>query len=189
MPDLRLKQSLHRLGLKQVDLARLLGVSARTVSLWATGAAPVPGTVAAYLRVLRLAGAPGLAAELSRLRAQDNALCDGVYGLSFSRGDGQISGQGVAVLREGRIAGSDRGGGVFTGSYAFDPRTTRNAVKLTISAPPSGVLVNGITAGPGGTVFDVSALLDRPQPTSTVIVEAAGLPIEIELSYLGPLPN
>lgn len=189
MSELRLKTALQRLGMKQVELARLLGVSPRTVSLWATGRAPVPGTVEAYLRVLHMAGPAVVAAELSRLGEEDNALADGVYSLAFSRCDGEISGRGVAVLREGRIAGSDRGGGVFTGSYVFDPRTSRNAVKLQITAPPSGVFVNGVAAGPGGAAFDVSALLDRPQPVSTVIVEAAGRPIEIELSYLGPLPN
>ncbi|MEQ1710457.1 MAG: helix-turn-helix domain-containing protein, partial [Hyphomicrobium sp.] len=48
-----LKGILDQLGLKQTELARLLDVSSRTVSLWATGETALPGPVAAYLRVVR----------------------------------------------------------------------------------------------------------------------------------------
>ena len=44
--------SLHGLGLKQADYARLIEVSQKTVWTWAAGRAPVPGVVARHLEVL-----------------------------------------------------------------------------------------------------------------------------------------
>lgn len=48
-----LKQILDRQALRQADLARLLDVSPRTISLWATGETALPGPVADDLRVVR----------------------------------------------------------------------------------------------------------------------------------------
>ena len=83
MQNQSLKPVLERLGLKQTELACILDVSTRTVSLWATGAASLPGPVSAYLRVLQAAGPDVLAAELCRLPKRKKMLDEGVYGVSY----------------------------------------------------------------------------------------------------------
>lgn len=50
-----LLDSLKMLDWSQAELGRRLGVSANTVSLWATGQLGVPGYAAEYLRVVLLA--------------------------------------------------------------------------------------------------------------------------------------
>ena len=133
-----LKDVLERLGLRQAELAKLLDVSARTVSLWATGETPLPGPVAAYLRVLRSAGAEVLASELRRLEGRDKMFNEGIYGVSYKGENmGLLDGDsGLAVLRNGKILGSDRWGGVFMGRYEYDPVREHNRVHVRMQIRP-----------------------------------------------------
>ena len=186
-----LKDILDRLGLKQAELARLLDVSPRTVSLWATGNTTLPGPVAAYLRVLQAAGPEVLAAELRALTGRTKMLDEGLYGLVYRGEDGGLpdGGNALAVLRNGKIFGSDRDGGVFTGSYEFDPVNELNKVHVRMQIPPDGRLVTGYAAGPEGATLDIAGAFERAAPVASISVEAAGRPIEVQLTYLGPLPN
>lgn len=186
-----LKDALERLGLRQAELARLLDVSPRTVSVWATGDMPVPGPVAAYLGLLQMSGPAVVRAELKRLEGRSRMLDEGIYGLKYMvRHAGEPeSGDGLAVLRSGKILGSDRWGGVFAGSYEYDPVTKANLVHVRLEMPPEATLVTGFSSGPEGATIDVVASLDRAAPVSSAVVEVAGRPLEIELTYLGPLPN
>lgn len=191
MPDHGLRVALERLGLKQTELAELLSVSPRTVSIWATGAAALPGPVAAYLRVVQSLAPAQLSLELGRLDGRQRMLDEGIYSLNYRA---EIAGQadaddGLAVLRNGRILGSDRWGGVFTGSYLFDPATTSNTVHIRMQIPPGGRLISGYTAGPKGSTLEFVASLERAAPVSTTVVDVAGQPVEVQLTYLGPLPN
>jgi len=190
MTDQSLKVVLDQLGLKQAELARLLDVTPRTVSLWATGETALPGPVAAYLRVI--CGRPEvIQSELQRLSGREKMLSEGIYGLTY-RGeevDGSEGDQALAVLRNGKILGSDRFGGVFMGSYEFDMKREINRVHVRMQVPPEGELVTGFSAGPDGAILDIVGSFERAEPSARTIVEVAGRPVEITLSYLGPLPN
>lgn len=191
MAEQSLRDVLDRLGIRQAELARLLDVSARTVSLWATGDTPLPGPVAAYLRLMQQLPTDLLAAELTRLEGRHPMLDEGIYTLDY-RGEhmGQLDGDSaLAVLRNGKILGSDRFGGVFAGSYEFDATNGRNKVHVRMQVPPGGELVNGFAAGPSGALIDIVAAFERAAPASKALVEVAGRPVEIQLTYLGPLPN
>jgi transcriptional regulator with XRE-family HTH domain len=186
-----LKDVLQRLGIRQAELARLLDVSPRTVSLWATGDAPLPGPVAAYLRVLQLSGPTAVSEEIQRLEGRTKMLDEGIYGLAYKgeylgHHDG---GDALAVLRNGKILGSDRWGGVFAGSYEYDAVGEINKVHVRIEVPPEGMLVTGFSAGATGATLDIVAAFERASPLSSTRVEIAGRPIDLELTYLGPLPN
>jgi transcriptional regulator with XRE-family HTH domain len=186
-----LKDVLERLGLKQAELAKLLDVSARTVSLWATGETPLPGPAAAYLRVLQSAGAEVLASGLRRLEGRDKMFNEGIYGVSY-KGEhmGLLDGDsGLAVLRNGKILGSDRFGGVFMGRYEYDAVHQHNRVHVRMQIPPEGELVAGFSAGPAGAIIDIVGAFERAAPVSATVVEVAGRPVEIQLTYLAPLPN
>lgn len=185
-----LKDILDQLGLRQTELARLLDVSPRTVSLWATGETALPGPVAAYLRVVR-SRPDVLHLELKRLEGREKMLDEGIYGFTYK---GEHMGipdgdSALAVLRNGKILGSDRAGVVFAGSYEYDGVRGINRVHVRIQVPPEGELVTGYAAGPEGAVLDIAGSFVRAAPYSKSVIEVAGRPVEITLSYLGPLPH
>ncbi len=186
-----LKRILDRLGLKQTELARLLGVSARTVSLWATGEVALPGPAAAYLRLLQTAGPELRARELSRLDGREKGFDEGIYSLGYAGrgGTADESGDALAVLRGGRIMGSDRHGGVFEGSYRYDAATGTNHFHVRMRVPPDGELVTGYEGGADGAVVDVVAVLHRAAPVASATIDIAGQPVDLKLTYLGPLPT
>jgi hypothetical protein len=116
---------------------------------------------------------------------------EGIYGLSYtgtqlSTHDG---GEALAVLRNGKILGSDRRGGVFVGSYEFDSVSQTNKFHVRVDVPPAAELITGFSAGPRGASLDIVAMFERPAPIATTTVAVAGEQLELELRYLGPLPN
>ena len=118
-------------------------------------------------------------------------LDDGIYALRY-RGEHEgeaDDGNALAILRNGRILGSDRWGGVFAGHYEPERTQTTGNVRVRLEVPPEGMLVNGIAAGSDGAIFDIIGTVSRPAATLSTIVEVAGRPIEIELKYLAPLPG
>lgn len=197
MSSSNLKQTLASLGLRQTDLARLVDVSPRTVSQWATGAHSVPAAVSGYLRLLELAQADVREAELDRLPGRGRALDDGLYRITYRSGADDDDAFALAVLRDGKILGADRYGGVFKGAYAFDRTRGANIVKLSFTLPPYGTLAGGYTAGPNAEVVDATCVLPGPAAPgprhgahvlkSTLTFARATL--EVELFYVGLLPN
>ena len=114
---------------------------------------------------------------------------EGIYGLSFKGVPVEQGGEALAVLRNGKILGSDCWGGVFSGTYEFDPVAGRNTVQVRIDVPPEGELITGFSAGPEGASLNIVAALGRAAPKASTTVEVAGRPVDIEFCFLGPLPN
>jgi transcriptional regulator with XRE-family HTH domain len=191
MSQATLRERLQRLGLKQTELAQLLGVSPRTISLWATGEQALPGPAAGYLRLLEEASSATRDAEFRRLDDRNNQFDEGIYLVSYRGGArGQTDGDSaVAILRSGRIVGADRHGGIFRGSYDFDPSSSLNNLHLRLEVPPFGVLINGVSGGSKGLSVDIIGSFKRASPTTKTTVNVAGVPVEIELTYVEPLPN
>lgn len=188
-----LKLVLDRLGLKQTDFARLLDVSPRTVSLWATGEVTLPGPVKAYLRMLQFADESRRTLEFARLAAKAPAVPDGLYSLRYGPlgaclklGD---NGDGIALLKAGRIVGSDAGGGKFEGSYQFDSGRQTFHFRVWLRVPPEGQLMTGLDTGLAGSLVEVVADLKGPDPFSSTVAHVEGRPLSLKLAYLGPLPG
>ncbi len=118
-------------------------------------------------------------------------LANGLYDLRYSSVHDGMSdaGSGLAMLRDGKILGSDPWGGVFMGSCEFDPAARVNTVRLRFEVPPEGKLITGLDAGPTGAVIDIVGAIPAVAPSATTVVEVAGAPVTVELTYLGPLPN
>ncbi len=189
--DQNLKGTLLKLGLRQSELALLLDVSPRTVSQWSTGDVTLPGPVAAYLRVLQCLSASQQAEEFARIEGRTKMLDEGIYGLSYRSGEccEPAADSALAVLRAGKVLGSDRWGGVFSGSYEFDNKREINTLHVRLRIPADGELVTGFTAGPEGATVDIVGAFARAAPMTTATVDVAGQPVEVQLRYLGPLPN
>lgn len=172
MSALPLKPALQRLGLRQTELARLVGVSARTVNQWASGSQALPGSVAGYLRLLEAANPKTRDAELARLDDRTRHLDEGLYRVGYrSVRDGEPD-LALAVLRAGKISGCDQHGGTFAGTYRYDRARGSNAVHLTL-----------------GSGEAVSCHIGRANPESQTMIVMAGEEVEITLRRLGPLPD
>jgi hypothetical protein len=117
-------------------------------------------------------------------------LRDGLYGLAYAAKGERMptEGSALATLRQGRILGSDPWGGVFTGSCEFDPARRLNTVQLRFDVPPEGKLITGFSTGPGGASLDIVGAFEGEAPRIATVVEVAGAPVRVELTYLGPLP-
>ncbi len=191
MADISLKDSLKQLGLKQIELAQLISVSPRTISQWTSGDVALPGPVTAYMHLLKTLTPIQRATELARVKGRAKMLDDGVYSLTYFGADCEqpCSASGLAVLRSGKILGSDRHGGVFTGSYAYDAARKTNTVHVRLKVPDGGVLVTGFAAGSEGVTLDIAGSFERAAPTSTATVEVEGAPVDVRLTYLGALPH
>jgi hypothetical protein len=115
---------------------------------------------------------------------------DGIYGLAYAAGRGRMPGEGsaLAMLRGGRILGSDPWGGVFTGSCRFDAGRRLTTIDLRLEVPPNGELITGFSAGPAGASIDIVAAFEGAAPKLSSIIDVAGRQVRVELTYLGPLP-
>ncbi len=186
-----LKSILKQLGLKQAELAKLLDVTPRTVSQWATGETAIPGPVRGYLRVLGAMPTELRTQEFNRLEERHKMLDEGIYELFYKAPDTeQIPGESaLCVLRNGKILGSDRWGGVFEGSYKYDAIRNTNSLHVRLKVPPEGELVTGFSAGPNGATIEVTTTLDRAAPLTQTTVDIADQPVELQMKFLGPLPN
>ncbi len=188
-----LKRVLDRLGLKQTDFARLLDVSPRTVSLWATREVTLPGPVKAYLRMLQFADDSRRTLEFARLAAKAPALHDGLYGLRYGPPGAPLNpgivGDGIALLKAGRIVGSDAGGGKFEGSYQFDSGRQTFHFRVWLRVPSEGQLMTDLEPANAGSLLEVIADLDRPDPFASTVAHVEGRPLSLTLAYLGPLPG
>lgn len=95
--------------------------------------------------------------------------------------------EAIAVLRDGRLLGSDPNGGVFTGCYRYDADRGKALVDVELAVPPHGVLVTGLTAGPDGLTLALSGRFDPPRPVSSAVLDVAGEAVAVELRFLGRL--
>ena len=182
MSEPSLKPKLEKLGLRQTDFARLLDVSARTVNLWATGAQPVPGSVAAYLRLLEVAAPDVRAAEVGRVIDRSRHLRDGIYGVAYRAPASADEGRGTAVLRNGKLTGADVDGNLFCGCYRFDRVRGVTLVDLRLGTQDADAPVEPGVSGP---LLTLSGQHPLQQGTCVIASEV----YEIELRFLGPLPE
>ncbi len=97
--------------------------------------------------------------------------------------------EALAIVRNGTILGSDRWGGLFSGTYMFNPVTGRTDVRVRLEVPAEAELITGFAAGPEATVFDIVAALDWTAPKSAATVMLQGKPVNIEFSFIGSLQS
>ena len=184
LADLRL--TLDVLSLSQVDLARLIGISSRAISLWLSGEREVSGPAAAYVTLLLSLPRALQAKEISRIRKEDPHMSEGMYKFTYEGTTG--AGLGILVLEHGRAFGSD-GGVLYDGTY--EPSTDRPgdvSVHLHLTVPPGVPLVQGVPAQPMSYGFDVDWTFASRGTTMISVQTPYGPPVRGHIEFLRPVP-
>lgn len=107
---------------------------------------------------------------------------DGYYSALFSGRAGE--GSAMFILSNGTLTGADPLGVVFDGSYAPDTKGGFTG-KVTVKAPPNGELVQGVTTGPDGLVYEVEISIPSDFETKPFISLSTPLgPVNFTLTLL-----
>jgi transcriptional regulator with XRE-family HTH domain len=181
-----LRNNLEALGISQVDFARLISVSQRSISLWLSGERDVSSPAAAYLRLLMSLPSALQLKELSRIRQGDTKMVDGMYKLDFRGAQGE--GVGVLVLDRGRVYGSDEGV-LYDGTYELSPiKSGYVDAKLYITVPSGIGLVQGVPPQPMQYGFDLECSFMAGGASQFAVQTPFG-PVQASMSFLRPIPN
>jgi hypothetical protein len=118
-------------------------------------------------------------------------LDDGIYSLALTAAGfhSEERSSALAVLRGGSILGADRWGGVFSGTYAFDPSMRVERVEIRLAIPPDGDTLTGLKGGPDGASVEFSAVFVGREAVARATVDIGGRLLILELAYVGPLPG
>lgn len=116
---------------------------------------------------------------------------DGLYKIvysTYSQPEREFD-EALAVVRCGRIFASDRHGGVYSGygGMKADGRPCR--IAMTAAVPAGGELVTGFEGGKEGALTAIFGDFDPVAHRQHAVIHVAGAPLEIDVSYLGPLPS
>ena len=116
-------------------------------------------------------------------------LADGVYSLAYrSPGADLAIANGLAIVRDNSIMGSDEAGGLFNGRFCPGDPTTSATVSGRLCLPPDGELITGLRAGPDGMDIDLQATADPTEQGLRFHVQIADKTIDVDAAYIGPLP-
>jgi hypothetical protein len=116
-------------------------------------------------------------------------LRDGLYRLTYpidARGTRETA---LAMVRDGVLFGSDPYGGVYQGATISIEGHASYRITLTGIVPPGGELITGEIAGEDGAAFDLSGIFDPTADHQTIRVQIGDATVQVEVQYLGPLPN
>jgi hypothetical protein len=182
-----LRVILTEFGITQADFARLIGVTARAVTLWMSDERPIPGPVIAYARVMQLLPANLRQVELNRLKQKGTNMRDGMFGINFQGQQG--AGMGVLIFDNGRVYGTDSQGVRYDGEYLFNEGSGLADVKIKVTFPPNVRAVFG-TVNPYEWAFDITSSFDPKQNSGSLTVRTSlGQPISAQYVFLRSLPE
>ena len=118
-------------------------------------------------------------------------LRDGLYQVAYGVPDqaGGAREHFLASVRNGSIFGSDAHGGTYYGRDGTPLSGGLGLVQLACHIPPGGELVTGFEGGEVGAAVAVRGEFDPSAFPLTSVVDVGGAPVEIEINYLGPLPE
>lgn len=64
-----------------------------------------------------------------------------------------------------------------------------NRLRLRFEVPSDGTLITRFSAGPAGAVLDIVGACEPVAPEASMVVDVAGAPVSVHLTYIGPLPG
>lgn len=117
-------------------------------------------------------------------------LADGLYKLDYSANDGSgATLSALVALNRNVLLGSDLNGAMLMGEIGYDSARASYSLRLRIAMTPGGELVTGLRADDCGGVVEVEAELAAGAEECVVVMDIAGTPLAVKLSYVGPLPG
>lgn len=181
-----LRSTLSEIGLSQIDLARLVDVTPRAVSLWLAAQREIPGPVAAYLRLMLSLPVAQRALELARLKENKAMIADGLYRVDYQGHAG--GGYGIMALTQGNVAGIDEGGVEYDGTFAPAPASGMVDAQLHLTVPPGVALVQGVPPRAMKYGFDMEVRFAIRGKTQLTVQTPFG-PVQAVITHLRTLPN
>jgi len=179
-----LREAIGALNITQAELARLVDVTPRAISLWLAGEREIAGPVASYLRLLLSLPSALQAKELAKLKSEDPKMYEGMYGVIFQGATG--TGIAALVLSRGLIFGSD-GAVKYDGTYKPSERTGYADLNLHLLVPPGVPLVQGVPAQPMVYGFDLNCSIAARGNTQLNIQTPFGQ-VQAAINFLRDIP-
>lgn len=84
---------------------------------------------------------------------------DGIYSAYMTGAEGQ--GFAMFVFADGQLTGADPLGVVFDGKYHEDNEGNLTGT-IRVQVPPEGEVIQGVSVGPSGFVYEVPITLSKP---------------------------
>jgi transcriptional regulator with XRE-family HTH domain len=182
-----LREILSAIGVSQADFARLVGVTARAVSLWMAGDREIPGAVEAYARLLHALPASLRQIELGRLKQRRTSMRDGMYAVQYQSSNG--SGLGTLILENGKAWGADPYGGAFDGDYLFDEASGLAELRMKVTFKANAESIFGIRH-PYEWSIDLTTWLDpKADQGNLTMATPIGKSLDARYRFLRGLPN
>ena len=102
-----------------------------------------------------------------------------------------LSDRVILVCRAGRLFGADPSGRVYTGVLHADAREALRSslLKAAYEIPRKGRHAPNPDPGRAGRMVPISGAIDPSARCQSTTVLVGGKPIDIEITYLGPLPQ
>lgn len=118
-----------------------------------------------------------------------SVLNDGIYSLAYRSVAGEaVCANGLAIVRNNQIMGSDEAGGIFNIRFLLSEFNHAGAFEGRLSLPPDGELITGLRAGPEGLDIPIHGKTVSTDTLLQFIVQVADQAIEVDAAYVGPLP-
>lgn len=188
MKHAELRDFLKRYQLSQDDFAKMVGASLRSVSSWlAEGGSDIPGPAEAYTRLFAQLSEYGRQLEIGRAKGRGVIMRDGVFLMSYSSLG--LPGWCTLTLDRGVAYGFDMAGGMYDGTYAFDPERRVADVELAVTVPPNVATLWG-PAKPYTWSFAVTAAFDpNADEGLSRLTNTLGVPdADVAYRFIRPLP-
>jgi transcriptional regulator with XRE-family HTH domain len=184
-----LRNKLAEFELSQVEFARLVGVTPRTVNMWLQGDREIPGPIEAYVRLFELVPISALADEIAKARGKDLVMKEGMYQIQFhADNDPGKWGVGSLIFESGRIYGADAGGAKYDGEYETSPNPELVDVKIRVTFPANGMSIFGI-ANPYEWSLGIRTQLDRRKDSGIVQVQTDVGPAFANYLFVRSIPE
>jgi len=187
MTNDELKICLAALGISQVELSRLIGVTARAVSLWMTGDRAIPGPAQAYVRLLQTLPMSLRQIELNRLKERTMNVRDGIYDVRFM--STHDAGHGVFIMDGGRVYGGDVNGCEYNGDYTFNEVTGCTDIAIKLTFEPHSESVFGMSNPYEWSIDATTSMVPEQKKGRIKVVTSMGNEIFAEYNYMRSLPD
>jgi hypothetical protein len=120
---------------------------------------------------------------------------EGVYQVAYAEeagSDPSVRNRLILVVRGNRIFGSDEAGGVYSGSIECWPSARcllGFAIEASCACPATGEFVVDLGAHEAGAAFRIAGELSLMEWPQSRRVSVNGVGLDVEVSFLGSLPN